>query len=171
MAWLREGLCYVAAWPREGLPLGAWLRRGLAPSWPGYVGGSATWGLATWGPGYFVDRHEGDMTEGASMRLDDDDITGTGGRGEGPADGGANPMGRDGGADGTAGGEGPADGGANPTGRDGGADGGAGEGPADGGANPMGRDGGADGGAGEGPADGGANPMGRDGGADGGAKR
>lgn len=46
--------------------------------------------------------------------------------GEGPADGGANPTGRDGGADGGAGGEGPADGGANPSGQDGGADGTAG---------------------------------------------
>jgi hypothetical protein len=57
------------------------------------------------------------------MRLSDDDITGgsaTGG-GEGPADGGANPQGHDGGADG----EGPADGGANPGGHDGGADGSA----------------------------------------------
>ncbi|SLM00636.1 MULTISPECIES: hypothetical protein [unclassified Actinoplanes] len=50
--------------------------------------------------------------------------------GEGPADGGANPLGRDGGADGGAEkekphGEGLADGGANPAGQDGGADGGA----------------------------------------------
>ncbi|MFI1991652.1 hypothetical protein [Actinoplanes sp. NPDC020271] len=50
-------------------------------------------------------------------------------------------------------GEGPADGGANPLGRDGGADGGAerekphGEGLADGGADPQGADGGADGSA------------------------
>ena len=43
--------------------------------------------------------------------------------------------------------EGPADGGANPAGHDGGADGSAGEGPADGGANPGGHDGGADGSA------------------------
>jgi len=40
-----------------------------------------------------------------------------------PADGGSNPQGRDGGADGTAVGEGPADGGSNPEGHDGGADG------------------------------------------------
>ncbi len=58
-------------------------------------------------------------------------------------------------------GEGTADGGANPSGNDGGADGGAGEGPADGGANPGGHDGGADGGAGEGPADGGASAGGQ----------
>ncbi len=45
------------------------------------------------------------------------------------------------------GGEGIADGGANPSGHDGGADGSAGEGPADGGANPGGHDGGADGSA------------------------
>ncbi|WP_271176426.1 BatC protein [Leifsonia poae] len=68
-----------------------------------------------------------------------------------------------------SGGEGPADGGANPNGHDGGADGGAGEGTADGGANPGGHDGGADGSAGEGPADGGANAGGHDGGADGSA--
>ncbi|BCB75490.1 hypothetical protein Pflav_019000 [Phytohabitans flavus] len=123
--------------------------------------------------GYFGARHEGDTTEGAPMRLDENDINTSGGRGEGPADGGANPMGRDGGADGSALAEGPADGGANPMGRDGGADGNAsGEGPADGGANPMGRDGGADGSAAaEGPADGGANPAGHDGGADGSATR
>ncbi|GAA4467707.1 hypothetical protein GCM10023170_080490 [Phytohabitans houttuyneae] len=83
---------------------------------------------------------------GAPMRLDENDITGGNGGGEGPADGGANPLGHDGGADGGAG-EGPADGGANPSGQDGGADGGAGEGPADGGANPAGQDGGADGSA------------------------
>ena len=47
--------------------------------------------------------------------------------GEGPADGGANPDGHDGGADGSASGgdEGPADGGANVNGHDGGADGSA----------------------------------------------
>jgi hypothetical protein len=60
------------------------------------------------------------------MRLSDDDITGgSGTSGEGPADGGANPAGRDGGADGGASGEGVADGGADPAGRDGGADGSA----------------------------------------------
>jgi hypothetical protein len=59
------------------------------------------------------------------MPIDDDDITTSGpGAGEGPADGGANPKGHDGGADGSAG-EGPADGGANPSGHDGGADGSA----------------------------------------------
>ena len=59
------------------------------------------------------------------MSLSDDDITtGTAAGGEGPADGGANPNGHDGGADGSAG-EGPADGGANPGGHDGGADGSA----------------------------------------------
>lgn len=59
------------------------------------------------------------------MRLDEDDFnTSGGGSGEGPADGGANPTGRDGGADGGAG-EGPADGGADPSSRDGGADGSA----------------------------------------------
>ena len=58
------------------------------------------------------------------MALDDDDITTSGVGGEGPADGGSNPQGQDGGADGTAGeGEGPADGGSNPKGQDGGADG------------------------------------------------
>ena len=36
------------------------------------------------------------------MALDDDDITTSGVGGEGPADGGSNPQGRDGGADGTA---------------------------------------------------------------------
>ena len=40
--------------------------------------------------------------EGISMALDDDDITTSGTGGEGPADGGSNPEGRDGGADGTA---------------------------------------------------------------------
>ena len=70
------------------------------------------------------------------MTLSDDMTTSSpGGTGEGPADGGADRQGVDGGADGSAG-EGPADGGANPEGSDGGADGGAGgEGPADGGAN------------------------------------
>jgi hypothetical protein len=60
------------------------------------------------------------------MSLNDDDITaGTGSAGgEGVADGGANPAGHDGGADGSAG-EGPADGGANSGGHDGGADGSA----------------------------------------------
>lgn len=83
-----------------------------------------------------------------SMRLNDDDITGgSGTSGEGVADGGANPAGHDGGADGGASGEGVADGGASRGGHDGGADGGTGEGPADGGANPRGTDGGADGGA------------------------
>ena len=49
------------------------------------------------------------------MSINDDDITTTGTPGEGPADGGANPEGHDGGADGSAdAGEGPADGGANP---------------------------------------------------------
>ena len=43
--------------------------------------------------------------------------------GEGTADGGSNPEGHDGGADGSAGGEGTADGGSNPEGHDGGADG------------------------------------------------
>jgi hypothetical protein len=57
------------------------------------------------------------------MALNDDDITTSGAGGEGPADGGSNPEGQDGGADGTAGGEGPADGGSNPEGHDGGADG------------------------------------------------
>lgn len=56
------------------------------------------------------------------MALDDNDISTEAG-GEGLADGGANPQGHDGGADGTAGGEGPADGGSNPEGHDGGADG------------------------------------------------
>ena len=60
------------------------------------------------------------------MSIDDDDIKTTGASGgEGPADGGANPNGHDGGADGSAEGEGPADGGANPNGHDGGADGSA----------------------------------------------
>ena len=59
------------------------------------------------------------------MRLSDEDITAGGGTsGEGPADGGANPAGHDGGADGSAD-EGPADGGANAAGHDGGADGSA----------------------------------------------
>lgn len=59
------------------------------------------------------------------MSINDDDITTSGtSAGEGPADGGANPQGHDGGADGSAG-EGPADGGANPQGHDGGADGSA----------------------------------------------
>jgi hypothetical protein len=59
------------------------------------------------------------------MALDDDDITTSSPGGEGTADGGSNPEGHDGGADGTAGGggEGPADGGSNPEGHDGGADG------------------------------------------------
>ena len=58
------------------------------------------------------------------MAINDDDITTSpGGAGEGPADGGSNPEGHDGGADGTASGEGPADGGSNPEGHDGGADG------------------------------------------------
>jgi hypothetical protein len=63
--------------------------------------------------------------ERISMALNDDDITTSGAGGEGPADGGSNPEGNDGGADGTAGGEGPADGGSNPEGNDGGADGSA----------------------------------------------
>ena len=63
------------------------------------------------------------MTERITMALNDDDITTSGAGGEGPADGGSNPEGHDGGADGTAGGEGPADGGSNPEGHDGGADG------------------------------------------------
>jgi hypothetical protein len=58
-----------------------------------------------------------------TMALEDNDITTSGGGGEGPADGGSNPEGHDGGADGTASGEGPADGGSNPEGHDGGADG------------------------------------------------
>ena len=58
-----------------------------------------------------------------TMALDDNDITTSGGGGEGTADGGSNPEGHDGGADGTAGGEGTADGGSNPEGHDGGADG------------------------------------------------
>ncbi|UXA18043.1 hypothetical protein [Mycobacterium sp. SMC-4] len=58
------------------------------------------------------------------MAINDDDITTTpGDGGEGTADGGSNPEGHDGGADGTAGGEGTADGGSNPEGHDGGADG------------------------------------------------
>ncbi|MFT7022567.1 MAG: hypothetical protein ACJA07_001651 [Rhodococcus sp. (in: high G+C Gram-positive bacteria)] len=61
------------------------------------------------------------------MSINDDDITTTGtSGGEGPADGGSNPEGHDGGADGAASpGEGPADGGSNPEGHDGGADGSA----------------------------------------------
>jgi len=61
------------------------------------------------------------------MAIDDDDISTTPAdksKGEGTADGGANPGGHDGGADGSAG-EGTADGGANPEGHDGGADGSA----------------------------------------------
>ena len=88
---------------------------------------------------------------GHRMTINDDDITlEPGAEGEGTADGGANPKGHDGGADGSAAeGEGVADGGANPGGHDGGADGSAaaGEGTADGGANPGGHDGGADGSA------------------------
>jgi hypothetical protein len=57
-----------------------------------------------------------------TMALNDEDISTTGAGGEGPADGGSNTGGHDGGADGTAG-EGPADGGSNPEGHDGGADG------------------------------------------------
>jgi hypothetical protein len=82
------------------------------------------------------------------MAINDDDITTSAGGGEGTADGGSNPEGHDGGADGSAGGEGTADGGSNPEGHDGGADGSAGgEGTADGGSNPEGHDGGADGSA------------------------
>ena len=65
------------------------------------------------------------MTERITMPLNDDDITTSASGGEGTADGGSNPEGHDGGADGTAGGEGPADGGSNPEGHDGGADGSA----------------------------------------------
>jgi hypothetical protein len=91
-----------------------------------------------------IRRHE---IEEIRMSISDDDITSSNAAaGEGPADGGANPNGHDGGADGSAG-EGSADGGANPNGHDGGADGSAGEGTADGGANPGGHDGGADGSA------------------------
>ena len=62
--------------------------------------------------------------KGLLMALDDEDIISGSAGGEGPADGGSNPDGHDGGADGTAaGGEGPADGGSNPDGHDGGADG------------------------------------------------
>ena len=57
------------------------------------------------------------------MAINDDDITTSGAGGEGAADGGSNPEGHDGGADGSAGGEGPADGGSNAEGHDGGADG------------------------------------------------
>jgi hypothetical protein len=88
--------------------------------------------------------------KGNGMSIGDDDITvEPGDGGEGVADGGANPEGHDGGADGSAGGEGVADGGANPGGHDGGADGSAraGEGTADGGADAEGHDGGADGSA------------------------
>jgi hypothetical protein len=59
------------------------------------------------------------------MSISDDDITSNNGpAGEGVADGGANPSGHDGGADGSAG-EGPADGGASSGEHDGGADGSA----------------------------------------------
>jgi hypothetical protein len=59
------------------------------------------------------------------MSINDDDINTTGKAAEeGPADGGANRNGHDGGADGSAG-EGTADGGANPGSQDGGADGSA----------------------------------------------
>ncbi|HEY8532877.1 MAG TPA: hypothetical protein VIL44_03235 [Micromonospora sp.] len=101
------------------------------------------------------------------MPLDDDDIRTYGGarplHEEGPADGGTNIAGKDGGADGVAGrDEGPADGGTNPAGRDGGADGPALP------AADRGLDAGADAGAAdEGPADGGVRPGQRDGGADG----
>ena len=58
------------------------------------------------------------------MGINDDDITTSGtDPNEGTADGGANPAGHDGGADGSASSEGIADGGANPEGHDGGADG------------------------------------------------
>jgi hypothetical protein len=57
-----------------------------------------------------------------TMALNDEDISTSGTGGEGPADGGSNAEGHDGGADGSAG-EGPADGGSNPEGHDGGADG------------------------------------------------
>ncbi len=61
------------------------------------------------------------------MAINDDDIKTSKENGEGTADGGSNPEGHDGGADGTAdvadAGEGPADGGSNPEGHDGGADG------------------------------------------------
>jgi hypothetical protein len=40
--------------------------------------------------------------KGNIMALDDDDMTTAGGGGEGTADGGSNPEGHDGGADGTA---------------------------------------------------------------------
>jgi hypothetical protein len=60
--------------------------------------------------------------KGSIMALNDEDISTSGTGGEGPADGGSNPQGHDGGADGSAG-EGPADGGSNPQGHDGGADG------------------------------------------------
>ncbi|MEU7904818.1 hypothetical protein [Actinoplanes sp. NPDC049118] len=92
-------------------------------------------------------RRRGDERE-RTMGLSDEDITGGSSVvGEGVADGGANPEGQDGGADGGAV-AGSANGGANPAGHDSGADAGAGaEGPADGGANPAGQDGGADGSA------------------------
>ena len=58
------------------------------------------------------------------MSINDDDITTSGlDPNEGTADGGANPEGHDGGADGSAAEEGVADGGANREGHDGGADG------------------------------------------------
>ena len=58
------------------------------------------------------------------MAISDDDITTSATQGEGVADGGSNPEGHDGGADGAANkGEGTADGGSNPDGHDGGADG------------------------------------------------
>jgi hypothetical protein len=61
------------------------------------------------------------------MTINDDDITlEPGAEGEGVADGGANPSGHDGAADGSAAeGEGVADGGASTGGHDGGADGSA----------------------------------------------
>jgi hypothetical protein len=73
------------------------------------------------------------LLRGIIVPLDDDDITTSTGGGEGTADGGSNPEGHDGGADGTAS-EGQPEGGET-----------AGEGPADGGSNPGGHDGGADG--------------------------
>ena len=42
------------------------------------------------------------MTERITMPLNDDDITTSANGGEGTADGGSNPEGHDGGADGTA---------------------------------------------------------------------
>jgi hypothetical protein len=69
--------------------------------------------------------HGAQEIEEIRMSISDDDITSNNGpAGEGAADGGANPKGHDGGADGSAG-EGTADGGANPGGHDGGADGSA----------------------------------------------